>query len=58
MMGFGKGSGINTYQWVQEPFDYKDKRGIAAGNISGLSKVRYTNGQDFGVLVCSTHATV
>lgn len=53
--GFGQKSSINSYEWVQEPFDYKDKRGIAAGNIAGVSKVRYNN-NDFGTLVCSTHA--
>ena len=54
-MAFGRDSGANTFSWVEEPFDYKNQLGVAAGSKFGAKKTRY-NGSDFGAIVISTRA--
>ena len=54
-MAFGKGYGKNTFDWVEELFDYKNQLGVGAGCIWGLQKTRY-NGSDFATVVVSTYA--
>ena len=55
VMGFGRGSGKNTYSWEEELFDYGNQLGVGAGCIGGLVKTRF-NGSDFASMVISTRA--
>lgn len=55
VMGFGKGSSLNNYDWNEELFDYGNQLGVEGGCIGGLKKSVYDN-KDFGVLVASTYA--
>lgn len=56
VMGFGRASGKNTFDWNEELFDYKNKLGVEAGCIGGLTKTRY-NGSDFASIVMSSYET-
>ena len=52
---FGKGHSFKQYDWVEEPKDYKNKLGVAAGCIAGMKKSQF-NSADFGTIVMSTYA--
>ena len=54
-LAFGKGDSFESWNWAEEPDDYGNKLGVAAGWIGGLKKCRF-NGEDFGTLVLSTYA--
>lgn len=53
-MGFGRGSGKNTFSWVEELFDYENQLGVAAGCIGGIVKTRF-NGSDFATVAMSSY---
>lgn len=53
-IAYGRGHGKNTYNWVEEMFDYENQLGVAAGCISGMTKTRF-NGSDFGTVVMSSY---
>lgn len=55
VMAFGRGSGANTFSWVEELFDFENQLGVAAGCIGGAVKTRF-NGSDFASIVISTRA--
>jgi N4-gp56 family major capsid protein len=55
-IAFGRGYGKNTFTWVEELFDYKNKLGVAAGCQAGMIKTRF-DGSDYGTIVCPTWAT-
>jgi N4-gp56 family major capsid protein len=54
-MAFGGGDGFESWNWAEEPDDYGNKLGVAAGWIGGMKKTRY-DGEDFGTMVLSTYA--
>lgn len=54
-VAFGRGFGKNTFSWVEELFDYKNKLGVAAGCQSGIVKTRFDN-SDYGTVVMPTWA--
>lgn len=54
-MAFGKGHGLNQFDWNEELFDYKNKLGVEAGCIFGLKKTVFNN-VDFGTIVVPTYA--
>jgi N4-gp56 family major capsid protein len=53
-VAFGRGYGKNTFSWVEELFDFKNKLGVAAGCIGGLVKTRF-NGSDFATVTMSSY---
>lgn len=53
-MAFGRGYGKNTFNWVEELFDFENQLGVAAGCIAGLTKTRF-NGSDFASIVMSSY---
>lgn len=53
-IAYGRGHGKNTYNWVEELFDFQNQLGVAAGCISGMVKSRF-NGSDFASVVMSTY---
>lgn len=53
--GFGKGSALERYDWVEEKFDYKDKVGVKAGLTHGIKKMVF-NSVDFGTVAISSYA--
>jgi len=54
-MGFGRGSGPERYEWVEDYFDYENQFGVAAGCIAGLKKTVF-NGSDFATIAIRTFA--
>lgn len=55
-IAFGRESGKNVFNWVEELFDYKNKLGVAAGCQAGMVKTRF-NGSDYGTVVVPAYAT-
>jgi N4-gp56 family major capsid protein len=55
-LAFGRGDSKETFDWVEELFDYGNMLGIAAGSIFGIKKAVF-NSKDFGVINVSTYAT-
>lgn len=55
VMGFGKKSGPNRFQWSEESFDYGNKFGVKAGAIWGLKKAVF-NSTDYATIVLATYA--
>jgi N4-gp56 family major capsid protein len=53
-MAFGRGHGKNTFNWVEELFDFKNQLGVAAGCVGGLVKTRF-NGSDFATVTMSSY---
>ncbi len=53
-MAFGRGFGKNTFNWVEELFDFKNQLGVAAGCIGGLVKTRFNN-SDFATVTMSSY---
>jgi N4-gp56 family major capsid protein len=53
-VAFGRGYGKNTFSWVEELFDFKNKLGVAAGCIGGLVKTRF-NSSDFATVTMSSY---
>ncbi len=54
-IAFGRGYGKETFTWVEELFDYKNKLGVAAGAQAGMIKTRFDS-SDYGTVVCPTYA--
>lgn len=54
-IAFGRGFGKNTFNWVEELFDYKNKLGVLAGCQAGMIKTRFDN-SDYGTVVVPTWA--
>jgi N4-gp56 family major capsid protein len=54
-IAFGRGYGKETFQWVEELFDYKNKLGVLAGCQAGMVKTRF-DGSDYGTVVVPTYA--
>src|SRR6185295_13728078 len=54
-IAFGRNYGKDTFSWVEELFDYKNKLGVAAGCQAGMIKTRF-DGSDYGTVVCPTYA--
>lgn len=52
-MGFGRGSGPERYEWVEEYFDYENQFGVAAGCVGGMKKMIF-NGSDFATITMRT----
>ena len=48
-MAFGRDSGPERFNWVEDYFDYENQFGVAAGCIAGLKKLVF-NGSDFAVI--------
>ena len=44
---FGRDNGPNTFNWVEEYFDYENQLGVASGTIWGLKRTEF-NGNGFG----------
>lgn len=55
-VAFGRKYSKNTFTWVEELFDYKNKLGVAAGCQAGMVKTRFDN-SDYGTVVMPTWAT-
>ena len=55
-LAFGRGESEETFDWVEEMFDYGNMLGIAAGSIFGIKKAVF-NSKDFGTMNISTFAT-
>ena len=55
-IAFGRGFGKETFNWVEELFDFKNKLGVAAGCQAGMIKTRF-DGSDYGTVVVPTWAT-
>lgn len=53
-MGWGQGYGKSSMDWNEELFDYKNKLGVEAGCIGGITKTRF-NGSDFAAITMSTY---
>lgn len=53
-MAFGRGSGPERYEWVEDYFDYENQFGVAAGCIAGMKKMVY-NGSDFATIAIRTY---
>lgn len=54
-LGFAEGSDADTFNWVEELFDYERELGVSAQSIFGLKKTRF-NSVDFGTIVISSYA--
>lgn len=54
-MAFGRDSGPERFNWVEDYFDYENQFGVAAGCIAGLKKMVF-NGSDFATIVIATGA--
>lgn len=54
-VAYGRDSGQDRMNWVEEGFDYRNQLGVSAGMIFGLKKMVF-NSIDFGTIVISTHA--
>jgi N4-gp56 family major capsid protein len=52
---FGRGSGPERYEWVEDYFDYENQFGVAAGTIGGMKKMVF-NGSDFATIAIRTWA--
>lgn len=56
MMAFGQENpSAESFDWVEEMFDYGNQLGVSAGSIFGLKKTVY-NSLDFSTIVMSTYA--
>lgn len=53
-LAFGRGYGKNTFNWVEELFDFKNQLGVAAGCVGGMVKTRF-NGSDFATVTMSSY---
>lgn len=55
-VGFGKEFAKGShFKWIEELFDYERELGVSAQTVWGIKKSVF-NGQDFGVIACSTYA--
>ncbi len=54
-MAFGRDSGPERFNWVEDYFDYENQFGVAAGCIAGMVKNTF-NGSDFAVINVRTFA--
>jgi hypothetical protein len=54
-MAFGRDSGPERFNWVEDYFDYENQFGVAAGCIAGMKKLVF-NSSDFAVLNVRTWA--
>lgn len=54
-MAFGRGSGPERYEWVEDYFDYDNQFGVAAGCIAGMKKTVFQSA-DFATIAIRTHA--
>jgi N4-gp56 family major capsid protein len=54
-IAFGRGSGPERMNWVEELFDYQNQLGVSAGSIFGLKKTIF-NSKDFSTIVASCYA--
>jgi N4-gp56 family major capsid protein len=57
---FGRDNGPNTFNWVEEYFDYENQLGVASGTLWGLKKTQFNSGgtssRDFATIkVLSSH---
>lgn len=53
--GFGEGSGMEQYEWVEAMDDYENQFGVAAGLIFGIKKPQF-NSIDYATIVLTTYA--
>lgn len=54
-LGFAEDTDANSYNWVEELFDYERELGVSAQAMFGLKKCRF-NSVDFGVITLSSYA--
>lgn len=54
-LAFGRDSGPERFDWVEDFFDYENQFGVAAGSIAGMKKMRF-NGSDFATIAVPTYA--
>lgn len=52
-MAFGRDSGPERYNWVEDYFDYENQFGVAAGCVAGMKKMVF-NGSDFATVAIRT----